>query len=430
MEPEVETLLVIPRGRESGKEPSQESVPEFDRELRQDSGLSQPAAARILFWHWGRKGAGSKFTFELVRSVGDLGRAKPFVSAVRDCELAALVRDMPSPAPLNEIHTFAGDKTTLRGKFAALWGLTRLRRIGRQFEDFVMENRIDAVVCTMLSIWDVAVLPALRRRNIPFVLFVHDAYTHPGDSYLFRHSMMRRLLAGADRIVVLSDHVRQQLVGSYRVADEIIHILPHGAFEFGSGAPRQAPRQRPFRLLFFGHILKYKGLGLLLDAYRLLRDEGLKVELEIMGSGDIRPYQAKLRELEGVALTNRWIEDEEIAPALDRADAMVLPYVEASQSGVAAAAAAAAMPTIATPVGGLAEQVLHEKTGLIADAITAESLADAIRRLTRDASLYARCSQGALAHARETMSWEAIAEKMTAIASEAARASQLRACAR
>ena len=388
---------------------------------RRRSTSPMEAPLRVLFWHWGRGGAGSKYTFELVRATASSGAAQPFVSAVENCELADLVRGLPMAPPINEIRTFKGRKDTLAGKLAAMRGLVRLPQIGRQFEAFVNDNEIDVVVCTMQSIWDVAVLPALRRLRAPFVLVVHDAQPHPGDSYPFRRMAMSREIAAADGVVVLTDHVRQQAMRHHRVPDERMWTIPHGSFDFGARGLRSLPKGRPPRLLFFGRILAYKGLGLLLDAYRLLRRDGVSVELDIMGSGDIGPYVAKLEGLEGLRLTNRWMDDAEIGPALAATDIMVLPYVEASQSGVAAAAASAGMPTVATPVGGLVEQVRHEETGLIANEVTASSLAFTIRRLLEDAALYERCSAGALAHAREDLGWESIAARMVEAAGEVVR---------
>ena len=389
----------------------------------QAAASAAPAQAplRVLFWHWGRGGAGSKFTFELVRATASSGTAQPFVSAVENCELAHLIRGLPAAPSLSEIRTFEGSKDRFSGKLAALRGLARLPRIGRQFEAFVKENRIDVVVCTMLSIWDVAVLPRLRRLSAPFVLVMHDANPHPGDSYPLRRLAMSRQISAADGVVALTDHVRQEARRCHGVADDRMWTIPHGSFDFGARDLRRLPKNRPPRLLFFGRILAYKGLGLLLDAYRLLQRDGVCLELHIMGSGDIKPYAAKLEALKGVHLTNRWMDEAEIGPALAATDIMVLPYVEASQSGVAAAAASAGMPTIGTPVGGLMEQIRHEETGLIAETVTPEGLASAIRRLLDDPALYERCSAGALAHARDDLGWDTIAARMIDVAGEVVR---------
>ena len=80
-------------------------------------------------------------------------------------------------------------------------------------------------------------------------------------------------------------------------------------------------------------------------------------------------------------MVNRWLGADEIAAALQRYDAVVLSYIEASQSGVAAAAYGSGMPVIATPVGGLSEQVQEGVTGVMAARVDARALAEAAKRL-------------------------------------------------
>jgi glycosyltransferase involved in cell wall biosynthesis len=64
-----------------------------------------------------------------------------------------------------------------------------------------------------------------------------------------------------------------------------------------------------------------------------------------------------LRARTEVTVENRWVPEAEIGALLAWCDAVILPYREASQSGVAAAALAAGRPVIATRVGGLREQL-------------------------------------------------------------------------
>jgi glycosyltransferase involved in cell wall biosynthesis len=70
-----------------------------------------------------------------------------------------------------------------------------------------------------------------------------------------------------------------------------------------------------------------------------------------------------------------------------RFDAVVLAHVEASQSGVAAAALGHGLPVIATPSGGVVEQIDAEKTGIFASEVSAEALADAMSRFVQNPEL-------------------------------------------
>jgi hypothetical protein len=92
----------------------------------------------------------------------------------------------------------------------------------------------------------------------------------------------------------------------------------------------------------------------------------------------------------GAEIVNRWLTEAEIGALLPTFHAVVLSHIEASQSGVAAAAFGAGLPVIATPVGGIIEQVEDQVTGVIAARADATALTEAAKRLLLDVSLYQR----------------------------------------
>lgn len=374
--------------------------------------------SRVLLWHWGRAGAGAKFTMELAREMKGLPGFEIEVSSARGSDLHALAPALG--VPNHDVPTFEGDKSSWRGKAAAAFGMARLPLIARGFRRLLAERQIDVALCSMQAIWDAATLPALSRGPTRSVLVLHDAFFHPGDEYPLRYTVLRRQIQAADALIVLSGHVRRQAIEAYGYPAERIWEMPHGAFGFGSDEVRAAvhPRgARPLRLLFFGRIVAYKGLDHLLRAQRLLRERGVETEVVVAGSGSLGPYADLLAGLPGVEVHNRWLGDEEIAGFMAGADIAVLPYVEASQSGVAASAYAAGRPVVATPIGGLAEQVVDSETGLLARDMSAEALANAIQRFASDPELLDRCGAGALAHARHELSWRRSAEVVAEVVS-------------
>ncbi len=396
----------------------------FDYEARDASTAtaeSDHTPHRVLLWHWGRAGAGAKFTFELAQALDAIPSIHPSISASRGSQLEEMAGALPGVS-LHTVTTFEGDKATLAGKLRAALGLLRLPLIGRDFARSLRADQADVALCTMQSIWDAATLPLLRRHARRFVLILHDARMHPGENQFYRDAVLARQVAAADGLIVLSDHVGRMAQECHGFPADRIWMVPHGAFTFGSGeaTPRRLRSAKPVRLLFFGRIVAYKGLGHLLDAYRILREQGVPVELEIAGSGDLGPYRAAMARLEGLHVHNGWIGDDEIPAILERADIMVLPYVEASQSGVAAAAVAAGLPMVATPVGGLTEQVSDGVTGTIAAGMSAQELADAIARLVREPALYNACSEGGLRQALGELSWEAVAGRVANVLREVA----------
>lgn len=369
------------------------------------------APSRVLLWHWGRAGAGAKFTMELAREIKELPGLEVEVSGARGSDLHGLAPSLG--VPIHDVSTFEGDRSSWRGKVAAALGLGRLPLNALGFRRLLAERRIDVALCTMQAIWDAATLPALLHGPTRSVLVLHDAFFHPGDEYPLRYAVLRRQIQAADALIVLSDHVRRQAIEAYGYPAERIWQMPHGAFDFGAGevCPAAHPRgARPLRLLFFGRIVAYKGLDHLLRAQRLLRERGVEVEVVVAGSGSLEPYANLLQDLPGVEVRNRWLGDEEIASLMAGADVAVLPYVEASQSGVAATAYAAGRPVVATPIGGLAEQVAHGVTGLLARDMSVEALADVVQSLAENPALLDRLGTGALEHARGALSWRRSAE--------------------
>ena len=112
----------------------------------------------------------------------------------------------------------------------------------------------------------------------------------------------------------------------------------------------------PPRLLFFGRLLPYKGLDLLAGALAALPPD-VEIAVRVVGDGPESPALDALRACRGVTVEKRWVPEVEVGSLIAWSDALILPYREASQSGVAAAALAAGRPVIATRVGGLREQL-------------------------------------------------------------------------
>jgi glycosyltransferase involved in cell wall biosynthesis len=122
-------------------------------------------------------------------------------------------------------------------------------------------------------------------------------------------------------------------------------------------------------LLFFGFVRRYKGLRNLIRALAAVREQ-LPARLLVVGEfwEDERPYRDLVRQLDlegAVEFHNTYVPNEEMAVYFSAADAVVLPYLEATQSGVAQIALGFEKPVIATSVGGMAETIADGQTGLI-----------------------------------------------------------------
>jgi glycosyltransferase involved in cell wall biosynthesis len=277
------------------------------------------------------------------------------------------------------------DTIDARSPIQTIRNLSRASRLsGSRIEAW----RPGVVINLCPHVWTPLLTAGIRRMGVPCVTIVHDATGHPGDLGGCLAPWFRREARVADYIVTLSRFVANELARlavapTGRISPLFLPDLVYGS----TGTTRTWAGDTPLKLLFFGRLLRYRGLALLLDALDALESEGVRVELTVAGAGAIGAAAARLS-ARRAKVVNRWIDETEVGPLLARHDAVVASHLECSQSGIVAAAFGTGLPVIAVPVGGLVEQVLDGRTGVLAQAAHATALARAIRRLAESASLY------------------------------------------
>jgi glycosyltransferase involved in cell wall biosynthesis len=206
---------------------------------------------------------------------------------------------------------------------------------------------------------DVRLLVAAGVRPKRYAYTVHDATPHPGDRRTLPQRLGRNaLLHSAGLIFVHSERVAEALAAQSRRLPPI-ELVPHG---IDVAEPAPLP-DRP-ALLFFGRIGPYKGVDVLLDALPLIWRRVPELTLTIAGAGTLDDH-AKLRDRR-VIVRNEHVRDGEVPALFAAATCCVLPYREASQSGVGSQARAYGRPIVATRVGGLPELVGPDAGRLVA----------------------------------------------------------------
>lgn len=361
---------------------------------------------KVLLWHWGRRGGGPRYTLELAHVLARREDMEIYLSLSRQAEIYSAFEAI-SAAGRFDIDTY---ETVFQfGLRAFMLPFLRYR-----FARYIQKNKIDVVFCTMDHLWNTSMVGAIRNSCAVYLLTVHDAIRHPGEDQGWRCWLLRRDIEASDAALTLTHSVGAALHCNYCYPKDRIFLSAHG--HFGDSniviGPRRLPIDRPVRLLFFGRILPYKGLDLMLEALLLLRHEFPSLQLEVWGLGDIVPYRAAFDVIGDVRVENRWIQEAEIPNIFAATDLVVLPYREASQSGVVASAFAVGMPCVATPIPGLCEQVEDGVTGVISTGFSPEEYAEAVAKVLRDPAFYVRLSQGCITAAKTTLSWEKIGESV------------------
>ena len=324
---------------------------------------------RVLVWQWGRRGAGPRFGAALADGL----RLLPGIDAVLSLSTGAEILRGPDPPECRfPMATYTGIAGLAGQWLRAPMIVARLRRR-------LTALRPDLAICAMPGPLDLLLLTALRRCGVPVTVIVHDAEPHTGDAIPLLMFLQRHLIRRADTAAALSEHVAAGLRRQRLMSPDRLLVVAHPPFVFGPPPPPPRGHGGKLRLLCFGRLLSYKGLDLLADAARLLVAQP-GWELRVVGSGPEGVELADLRGLPGVCVENRWVPEHEIAALIAWCDALVLPYREASQSGVAPAAIAAGRFVVATRVGGLVEQLGGEPLAQLCEP-DAGSLAAALRDL-------------------------------------------------
>lgn len=256
----------------------------------------------------------------------------------------------------------------------------------------------------------------LRPVRQPRVLTVH----YPLPRGRVPRARERALLRGMDAVVAHSEH------GAARLRDELgldparVHTIEHGAFDYLTRLPDERPLPAELRdaggpvVLFFGLLRPYKGIDVLLEAFRSV--EG--AELWVVGrpTMDLGPlYELAARVPGTVRFVPRFVTDPEIPAFFRRAEIVVLPYREIEQSGVLYTGLAFGKPIVASAAGGFTEVAERHGAARLVPAGDAVALAGALGELLADAGERERLARAAAAAAAGPYSWDAVAAKTVAL---------------
>jgi glycosyltransferase involved in cell wall biosynthesis len=258
----------------------------------------------------------------------------------------------------------------------------------------------------------------------PTVLTAHDLL--PRESRPAQAGAQRRLYDAVDAVVAHSDYGRRQLVEQLGVEPGKVRVIHHGAFEHlarigDAELPPELASSDGQAVLFFGLLRPYKGLDVLLDAWRRLG--GLGAELWVVGRPRMALEPLRDRAPAGVRFVPRYVSDAELAACFRRAELVVLPYTETERldfSGVLATALAFGKASVLSDVGSFGE-VAATGAGKLVPPADAEALAEALSSLLADRDARERIAAAARAAAAGPYSWEAAARLTLALYRELAR---------
>lgn len=256
----------------------------------------------------------------------------------------------------------------------------------------------------------------IARQNGKTKVLCQIDNVEPHEHHIIDRPCNKFYLGGVDGFVYMSEQVHSELK-AYTTAPAI--FSPHPMFEnFGMATGREEACQKigldPTEqyTLFFGLIRDYKGLDMLLKAWKSWNPENRKLLIAGEFYTSREKYISLIEQLDlkdRVVLHDHFIADEDVRYYFSASDCLVLPYRSATQSGVTQIAYNFSLPMLVTNVGGLPEIVPDGRVGLVCEP-TVEGIIEGLKRVYSENVL-----PGLIANfpeERKRFSWAAMCDKL------------------
>ena len=350
----------------------------------------------------GRHGGGAEYSYEMTK--GLLANHKD-VYAVISAQVDNL--DLWKKLPLKKL-ILVPTSDHYKGFFSGT--LRFIFKNIREIRKAIGKEKIDVFYCPMGHPWT-----TIARFLIPHkcsVYTLHDPIYHPGTPLLIKLAGKIERLKSIDSYVILSKTFVDYTKKHYGKSDKDIVVIPHGAFshyDVYSNDIKPFFSLAKYNFLFFGRITKYKGLELLIEAYRKLAKERDDISLRVIGSGDISEYKRDLEACPNTIVENRYVCDNEVHSFFSMPNTItVIPYTSATQSGVIPIAMHEKSLIISTNNEGLMEQTKDGTLALVAD-ISVDSF---YKQMKKSVEQYDEC-QTYIEEAKayiDSLSWDNLAK--------------------
>ena len=313
----------------------------------------------------------------------------------------------PRPAP----DGFALSESFYRGATRVAARRTALRRALKAAEHVSDMLRYrgraaQADVTHWQWLWLESLSTRVLPRGRPQVLTMHN---------VIRRERPAQKVAAAFAAVIVHTRTGAELLGG----GARVHVIPHGAFSHLTTQPDELPLPpelaavgRPV-VLYFGVVREYKGVDVLLEAFRDVPD----AELWVVG----RPLGVSMERLRRLAppgrvrFVERYVSDAELPAFFRRADVLALPHRSVDVSGVLFAGLAFGKAMALSDVGGFRELVEDHGAGRLVPPGDPEALAAALVELLADREQRRALEERAVAAAAGPYSWDRIAEQTLAV---------------
>ena len=277
--------------------------------------------------------------------------------------------------------------------------------------DKIRQRQYDAINIVGQHPWVKFIHDLLIGENVTHTL--HEVGSHQDN--VATTPLIDKLIRDASKVILQSKSTTERfksIAGSEKCS---VITIPFGKMETlllydkDVELPLTVDIKKP-TFLFYGFLKPYKGLDLLAEAMKELKDDYERFNLIVAGGGQDENL-CFFQSLVNCNVINRFLSNEEMMKLNKIATAVLLPYKTASQSGIVTNTFLYGKPIIGTKVGALMETIKDSSNGLLVNQGDYKGFAAAMRLLLEDRTLYERLCQGArnFGHG-DAYDWDKIAQ--------------------
>ena len=305
----------------------------------------------------------------------------------------------------HEINMYGGSKTALLFPFLVLLLKLMEKKVVVTIHGVVPKKKIDLNFLRTFS-WSGNKITVNLVKNVLSFIYTNTCFL-------------------SDIVIVHSKHIKSVLMSDYNAKEEKIRAIPHGVP--GKRLPNKSKEinadwwekiKNKKKILFFGYLVKRKGLEYLIDAFKEIAKKYKDYVLVLAGGMLQEDYVKKLKKIvknkglsKKVIFTSFIKKEEDLKKLILSSEFVVLPSIYSiSASGPLAQVMSLHKPVIGTDIGTFSEEIDDGADGLLCSPKSAKSLKETMERLIENENLLNKLKNGIKKKAKKR-SWVNIAER-------------------
>lgn len=273
-------------------------------------------------------------------------------------------------------------------------------KCGRRLSKFLKSEHVDLIHAHQYTPFFQGLVSRFFYRRPP-ILFTEHGRHHPDVPSPKRALANRLLMQSRDRVVAVGESVKQALIDNENIPADRIHTVYNGVdlspyktvaddHQDVRSFMRKELQLAPdaFVVAQVARLNRLKDHSTAIRTMSRLKSSGVDAKLLIVGNGEERPaIESLIRELDLESHVRMLGTRNDIPRVLSAADAFLLTSISEGIPLTLIEAMAAGLPIVSTNVGGVAEVVLNNTIGLLANAGDDETLATHLQRLKTESAL-------------------------------------------